>query len=379
MKLKWVGVGAILLLGTVLVVLQEYASPDSDRAAARTSQQPVVMGPGPGAPADEDASLKLNAQGVIPMATSEPERPAAEPLPEVEPVLPASEADDGPPALQFTSLSDVLAATPVLLAEGKADEAAGNLRRAMQRSHSPREVARAGLFLAPLSSDLAERRQLLGAALRQDVVSGEEYGDVGRMLREINHSPLNSLHPLVDLTRYTVVSGDNLWTLCNKRFPALFEVSPEVGLVKLVNALSSDTLRVGQQLLVPTSALSIEVRTRQHGLAVWLGDTALATYRVGLGKEGRTPRTNFTVKVKQEQPPWFSNGRMIPFGDPENVLGTRWMGFEDQPGASGFGIHGTAEPDSIGKDRSMGCIRLRNQEVEELFEYVARGTTVAIL
>jgi len=122
----------------------------------------------------------------------------------------------------------------------------------------------------------------------------------------------------------------------------------------------------------------VKVDTRQHGLAAWLGDTVVAAYRVGLGRDDRTPRRTFSVLVKQEKPDWFYGGRTIPFGDPENILGTRWMGFDSQPNASGFGIHGTSLPDSIGKNESMGCVRMRNAEVEELFELVPRGTQVTI-
>ena len=71
--------------------------------------------------------------------------------------------------------------------------------------------------------------------------------------------------------------------------------------------------------------------------------------------------------------------KTIPYGDPENVLGTRWMGFENQPGVMGYGIHGTERPESIGGDESMGCVRMRNREVEELFGVVPRGTPVRIL
>lgn len=363
------------------MVLQEYASPSSEHElGAGTSQAPALALALETAGSDrEAASLKRDAPSEQPVVVIEPPAPAESELPVAKPGVPAADPADDLTAPAFTSLSDVLAAAARLRAEGEAGEAEQVLRAAMQRSNSAREVARAGLFLAPLTSDLAERRQLLTAALRADVVIGPEYDDTGRMLRELNHSPLASLHPLVGLARYTVVAGDNLWTLCHKGFPSQFGVSPEVGLVKLVNGLAGDTLRVGQVLLVPTDSLRIDVQTHQHGLTAWLGDVALASYRVGLGKEGRTPRTRFTVQVKQEDPPWFSGGRIIPHGDPENVLGSRWLGFDDQPGASGFGIHGTTDPESIGKDRSMGCIRLRNQEVEELFEYVARGTTVTIL
>ncbi|MFQ5787157.1 MAG: L,D-transpeptidase, partial [Thermodesulfobacteriota bacterium] len=66
------------------------------------------------------------------------------------------------------------------------------------------------------------------------------------------------------------------------------------------------------------------------------------------------------------------------FGDPKNVLGTRWIGFEDKEGLYGYGIHGTTEPDSIGKEMSNGCIRLTNEDVEELFNYVKAKTKVVI-
>ena len=60
---------------------------------------------------------------------------------------------------------------------------------------------------------------------------------------------------------------------------------------------------------------------------------------------------------------------------PENPLGTRWMGFD----LESYGLHGTTEPDSIGKSRSLGCIRMLNPEVEELFELVGEGTAITVM
>jgi lipoprotein-anchoring transpeptidase ErfK/SrfK len=212
----------------------------------------------------------------------------------------------------------------------------------------------------------------------EGAVRGEDFETVGQMLRELNLSTNTSLIPLLTVERYTVAPNDSLWKLVNKVFPDRYGVSPEVGLVKLVNGMSSDRLRPGQVLLVPIGELSLKVDTRQHGLVAWLGDVAIAAYRVGLGKDERTPPGTFVIKVKQEDPAWFFDGRVIPHGHPENVLGTRWMGFDDQPGAMGFGIHGTTAPESVGRSESMGCVRMRNPEVEELFEYTSRGTRVVI-
>jgi lipoprotein-anchoring transpeptidase ErfK/SrfK len=66
---------------------------------------------------------------------------------------------------------------------------------------------------------------------------------------------------------------------------------------------------------------------------------------------------------------------MVPYGDPENPLGTRWIGLEN---SQGLGIHGTWEPETIGTMASDGCIRLANQAVEELFEIIPRGSVVLV-
>ncbi|MHC5081892.1 MAG: L,D-transpeptidase, partial [Planctomycetota bacterium] len=77
-------------------------------------------------------------------------------------------------------------------------------------------------------------------------------------------------------------------------------------------------------------------------------------------------------------PPWFWKGEVIPAGDPKNILGTRWMGFKNKPGLTGFGIHGTTEPESVPGAVSRGCIRMKNPEVEELFRMVPLGSKVII-
>jgi lipoprotein-anchoring transpeptidase ErfK/SrfK len=58
--------------------------------------------------------------------------------------------------------------------------------------------------------------------------------------------------------------------------------------------------------------------------------------------------------------------------DPRNPLGERWIGLEGVSGSAvgmmAYGIHGTIEPESIGKSVSMGCVRLHNADVEQLYD-----------
>jgi lipoprotein-anchoring transpeptidase ErfK/SrfK len=58
-----------------------------------------------------------------------------------------------------------------------------------------------------------------------------------------------------------------------------------------------------------------------------------------------------------------------------NPLGTRWLGLSRK----GYGIHGTNAPKSIGKAASHGCIRLRNSDIEELFDLVSVGDAVELV
>jgi LysM repeat protein len=337
------------------------ATPASDRAAA----------PAQAAPEQQPAAVPLSRSEPAGMpAVSSPEGAAA--------AAPAPAATTAPAGSDDAGYAEALAAASRLQSTGDRAGAEAALRQAMQRAGSPVEAARAGMPLAAVSANPAERRQLLGSAVIAGAVIGEDYESVSRMLRELNRSPGTSLLPLLESQHYTVQANDSLWKLCNKVFPSKYGVSPEVGLIQLVNGMSTDRLKLGQTLAIPTQPAAVRVDMLQHGLSVWLGDTLVAAYRVGLGKESRTPGGTFTILVKQEKPTWFYDGRTIPFGDPENVLGTRWMGFDDQPGATGLGIHGTMAPESIGRDESMGCVRMRNEEVEELFVLLPRGTKVTI-
>lgn len=91
-----------------------------------------------------------------------------------------------------------------------------------------------------------------------------------------------------------------------------------------------------------------------------------------------TPEGMFTVTVKAEDP--YYRKKDIPGGDSRNPLGSRWIGF-DAEGTDGrtYGVHGTNNPLSVGKYISHGCIRLQNEAVESLFEYIPLGTKILIV
>ncbi|VGO14142.1 Putative L,D-transpeptidase YkuD [Pontiella desulfatans] len=196
-----------------------------------------------------------------------------------------------------------------------------------------------------------------------------------QMLGNVNMKLLKSPIMIPGKEYYAIVSGDSLSKISKK-------YNTTVALIKAMNGMETDVIRAGARLQVYKSEFSIRVSKTQNTLDLMDGDKIFKRYSVGTGKFGKTPAVEFTIYDKIVEPPWtrFSDGKQIEYGDPENVLGTRWMAITsvDHPEITGFGIHGTWERDSIGKQSSAGCIRMLNEDVEELFDLVPRKTTVII-
>jgi L,D-transpeptidase ErfK/SrfK len=100
----------------------------------------------------------------------------------------------------------------------------------------------------------------------------------------------------------------------------------------------------------------------------------LAAFAVAVGAPATpSPVGIFTVITRVSQPTYYKAGKTIPAGA-HNPIGTRWIGLSQR----GYGIHGTNAPSSIGHAKSHGCIRLRNADVERLFEQVRAGDSVEL-
>lgn len=94
--------------------------------------------------------------------------------------------------------------------------------------------------------------------------------------------------------------------------------------------------------------------------------------------EDLTPEGLYTIIVKAKDP--YYRKKDIKGGDPANPLGTRWIGFDakDTDGRI-YGLHGTNDPSSIGKYVSQGCIRLQNEAIESLYDFVPVGTKILVI
>jgi lipoprotein-anchoring transpeptidase ErfK/SrfK len=112
----------------------------------------------------------------------------------------------------------------------------------------------------------------------------------------------------------------------------------------------------------------------------------VASLPCGLGENDSTPVGTFRVRKgsKLVDPAWTNprTGEKFASNDPKNPIGERWIGLEgttpETAKFTGYGIHGTTEPQSIGKQMSMGCVRLGDAEVEVAYELIGEQSTVVI-
>jgi len=109
-------------------------------------------------------------------------------------------------------------------------------------------------------------------------------------------------------------------------------------------------------------------------LALVENDRVVRVYSVAVGAPvSPSPVGTLTIVSRVTNPTYYKPGKVIGPGA-SNPLGTRWIGLSEK----GYGIHGTDQPGSIGRAASYGCIRLRNHDVERLFERVRTGDVVEL-
>lgn len=104
-----------------------------------------------------------------------------------------------------------------------------------------------------------------------------------------------------------------------------------------------------------------------------------AKYAIAVGQPGwETPTGNFKVLHMRRRPVWRQpiTGEIIAAG-PDNPLGDRWIGFWSN-GRHQIGFHGTNTEQLVGKPVSHGCLRMRNQDIREMYEQVSEGTPVIV-
>lgn len=310
-----------------------------------------------GAPAPAVPAVSQNSaiEGAIAVVTS----PVLETVKEATPSVPAVSLDSN-------SVQAPLGAptNPVV---------AGGEPRAATSPDVTALVAEADALLASGKKDKA-REQYLAALAAQPAEAARSA--IETKLGALNVELIRLPWPMDEKQEIVVQAGDSIKALARK-------YGTTVELIIKGNQLKRpDIIIPGQRLKIFAGKMEIHVNKTRNDLLLTANGRFFKRYHVGTGRYDKTPVGSFVIYERVPEPPWWrEDGKIIPFGDKENILGTRWMAIKatgNTSGIKGYGIHGTWDTNSIGKAESAGCIRLLNADVEELFELVPVGTPVTI-
>jgi hypothetical protein len=240
------------------------------------------------------------------------------------------------------------------------------------------------------AGNLLAGRQILNDALINNQFSDADAQTAKTLMAQANETIVFSPRRFPEdpfQGSYTVKPGDR-----PMKIASLCDVTWQ--LLGRINGISDPRrLRVSQTLKTIKGPFHAVVSKSRFTLDLYLGSPGergsmyVRSFPVGLGRHGSTPTGTWMLAPggKLLNPKWWGTDGEPPVesGDPKNPLGTRWMALNgtqgDAVGKEGFGIHGTIDPDSMGKEMSHGCIRMVNENVEKVYDMLTDGKSTVIV
>lgn len=335
-----------------------------------------------------DSAAMANPSDAPPARTASPIPPAlaASPTPPVAAASPTAPA----PAEPTITISRGRDAAPTTEPASQPTTRFSSTRPTSAPTDGPAALALGRTKLA--ADELVNAREVLNNALIAGNLSDTEALEAKKMIAEMSKTLVFSNRRL---------QGDP-WIIAHQVEPG--EVLAKLGsmngltssFLQQINGITdARKLRAGYTIKIVKGPFHAVVTKRAFTMDIYLGAPGgpgsmyVTTYRVGLGTDDSTPTGKWLVEPGKKLPnptyyPPPGQGPVIEAEDPKNPLGRYWIGlkgFEGQSvGRLSYGIHGTIEPNSIGKQASLGCIRLLNQDVAQVFTLLVEGkSTVVVL
>lgn len=327
----------------------------------------------PVAPPENGASEHLSSEG----------KPEAKAAPTIAPPstsetqpsrLPPS--GDPTPAAPVTDRTD-LTDQPLVRLASPTTQPAPSVSQAGFADRTGAEYFATGLTLLR-DDNLLQARDALNRALQAGLPASQGHQAQGK-LRELADRLLFSKAVLADdplVTRHVVTSGDTVGRLAHRA-----KIS-EYLLADVNDLPNRNFIREGQTLKLLNGPFHATINKSTHEMHVYLQDTYVRTFRVALGEDGSTPKGLWRVINKLENPGWTDprTGKHWHPDDPENPIGDYWIGLECVEGGClgmvGYGIHGTIEPETIGQNVSMGCVRLGDKDIDWVYKMLTIGESL---
>ncbi len=240
------------------------------------------------------------------------------------------------------------------------------------------------------AGNLVAGRRMLNDALTSGQLNAADIQRAKELIATANESLVFSPRRATDdpyVGAYTMQGGDRLTKLASAN-------SVTWDFIKRINNISDERrIRAGQTLKTIKGPFHAVVSKSKFTIDLYLGSPGekgsmyVRSFGVCLGAHGSTPTGTWMVapQSKLKNPKWWGTADepAKEAGDPLNPLGKFWIGLQgtdgDAVGKEGFGIHGTIDPASIGKEMSHGCIRLVNENVEWVYQMLVDGKSTIIV
>ncbi len=361
---------------------RDSATPErpSLRALVAEDRAAGAVGSQPSAPAIEMGGARQTSPPTSGAATNPPANtPSTTTPPSAAPTTPPTAPPTAPSGSQPSTPGGTPGATPPSAPAGAPASAPPTIGERTAVGHA--DLARA---MQLQSSDPVAARTLVTRILDED------RGGLSRADRERAYELVNALgkslllnpniNPNDPFVRvHSVQPGESLAKIVRSQ-----GVACETLLLKRMNGIRDERrIQIGQKVRLPKGAFHAEVIKSEYRFNLYLDAGAgsservmVASLRCGLGESGGTPTGLFRVRPKSKliDPEWThpKTGEYYASHDPKNPIGEHWIGIvgveEGNKDLLGYGIHGTVEPDSIGQDRSLGCVRMLADDVAFVYE-----------
>jgi lipoprotein-anchoring transpeptidase ErfK/SrfK len=241
-------------------------------------------------------------------------------------------------------------------------------------------IAQAMSLLNQQPMKVVEARDRLNEIL--PMAGGQERAYIKEQLTALSDKWLFSkvMYPDDKLCAYYKVNPGDKLTAIGKQFNVPYEI-----LMQINNIPKAEALQAGATIKVINGAFNVRVYRSTFTMDLYLQNTYVKSFTVGLGKPGmETPTGRWRVKSdgKLVKPIWTDpvTGRTYHPEDKDYPLGSRWIALDgiegNAVGKKGFAIHGTNSPEQIGTPGSQGCIRLHNGDAVTVYNLMIPGVSL---
>ncbi len=363
-RVYFAGAAAAIIL---IVIITLYNLSEQKQSSQAEQRQPQQEQPTPAAPA-----LVAEEPPEQPARFSMPLDLGEEPPPEVIPEEPKRKEAPEKIELEATQVEAVESEEPEAPVENAAET---NIGADAQAAAVIDEAMR---LLSARPIEVIKARDMLNELLGKPI-SDQQRKVVKQELSKLADKWLFSktVYPKDTLCgMYEVQSGDLLSTV-GKKYKVPWQILQQINGIPSPEALQAD-----QSIKAINGPFNAKVYRSSFTMDLYLQDTFVRSFPVGLGKPGyETPTGLWVVRPggKLVKPRWTDpdTGRTYEPDDPNYPLGSRWIsldGLQGQAkGRTGFAIHGTKDPHEIGVAKSRGCIRLYNGDVILVYDLLMEG------